>query len=286
METSLKGKTALVSGGTNGIGLVTARELARMGAQVTIVSRNAAKCASVAQAIKTETGNPVEYISADLSTLAGIMQAASDFKQRHTRLEILINNAGGLFMNRKKTVDGYEMTFALNHLNYFLLTNLLLDLLKKSTPARIVNVSSGAHEGAQIEFDNLQGEKHFSGMRAYGQSKLANVLFTYELARRLEGTGVTVNALHPGTISTGFARNNGILYNLGMSVVGLFFRKPDQGARTSIYLASSPEVEGVTGKYFFDCKEVPSSPLSYDPDMAAKLWQVSLELTGNSEGPQ
>jgi len=282
MENTLKGKTALVTGGTNGIGLITARELARMGANVTIVSRNPAKCAAIAETIKTETGNPVEFIAADLSTLAGIMQAASTFKKRHTRLEILVNNAGGLFMSRHLTGDGYEMTFALNHLNYFLLTNLLLDILKASAPARIVNVSSGAHMRGNINFDDLQGKKHFNGMQAYGQSKLANVLFTYELARRLQGTGVTVNALHPGTIATGFARNNGVLYRFGMSVVGMFLPKPEQGAQTSIYLASSPEVEGVTGKYFFDCKEVRSSSNSYDQSLAEKLWQASLELTGKA----
>ena len=282
MENSPKGKTILITGATNGIGLVTARELARLGAQVTILSRNADKCAAVAESIKTETGSPVEYIAADLSSLAGIMQAASDFKLRHTHLDVLVNNAGAMFTKRVLTADGYEMTFALNHLNYFLLTILLLDILKASAPARIVNVSSGAHMRASLDFNNLQGEKHFNGMQAYGQSKLANVLFTYELARRLEGTGVTVNALHPGFIATGFARNNGALYNIGMSLIGLFIRKPEQGAQTSIYLASSPEVEGVTGKYFVDCKPVQSNPLSYDRDLSEKLWQVSLELTGKA----
>jgi NAD(P)-dependent dehydrogenase (short-subunit alcohol dehydrogenase family) len=282
VETSIKGKTVLVTGGTNGLGLVTARELARMGAQVTILSRNAEKCAAVAEAIKAETGTPVEFIAADLSTLNGIMQAAATFKQRHTHLQVLVNNAGAMFTQRKLTADGFEMTFALNHLNYFLLTNLLLDLLKASAPARIVNVSSHAHEGASLDFANLQSEKHFAAMQAYGQSKLANVLFTYELARRLEGTGVTANALHPGFVATGFARNNGPLYNFGMKLIGPFIRQPNQGAQTSIYLASSPEVEGVTAKYFVDCKAVDSDPISYDKALAEILWQVSLELTGKS----
>ena len=276
----MQGKTAIVTGGTNGIGLVTARALAGMGAQVTIISRNAEKCAAVTGAIQAEVGNPVEFIAADLSTLAGIMQAAAAFKQRHPHLHMLVNNAGAMFTHRQLTSDGYEMTFALNHLNYFLLTNLLLDVLKASAPARIVNVSSGAHLRASLDFDNLQSEKHFASMQAYGQSKLANVLFTYELARRLEGSGVTANALHPGFIATGFARNNGPLYNFGMNIIGLFIRKPEQGAQTSLYLASSPEVEGVSGKYFIDCKPVNSSPLSYDKALAEKLWQVSLELTG------
>jgi NAD(P)-dependent dehydrogenase (short-subunit alcohol dehydrogenase family) len=282
METSLKGKTVLVSGGSNGLGLITARALARMGARVTILSRNAEKCAAVAEAIQTETGYPVEFIAADLSTLTGIMQAAAMFKQHHTHLHVLVNNAGAMFTQRKLTADGYEMTFALNHLNYFLLTNLLMDLLKASAPARIVNVSSHAHVGATLDFDNLQSEKHFAAMQAYGQSKLANVLFTYELARRLEGSGVTANAVHPGFVATGFARNNGALYNFGMKLIGPFIRQPDQGAQTSIYLASSPEVEGVTGKYFVDCKAVDSSPISYDKTLAEKLWQVSLELTSKA----
>ena len=280
VETSIKGKTVLVSGGTNGLGLVTARALARMGAQVTILSRNAEKCAAVAETLKADTGNLVEFIAADLSTLAGIMQAAATFKQRHTHLHVLVNNAGAMFTRRKLTADGFEMTFALNHLNYFLLTNLLLDVLKATAPARIVNVSSNAHVGAILDIDDLQSVRHFTGMGAYGQSKLANVLFTYELARRLEGTGVTVNALHPGFIATGFARNNGLVFNLGMKLIGLFIRKPEQGAQTSIYLASSPEVEGVSGKYFVDCKPVQSSPQSYDTELAQKLWQASLELTG------
>jgi NAD(P)-dependent dehydrogenase (short-subunit alcohol dehydrogenase family) len=281
MDISMKGKNVLVTGGTNGIGLVTARELASMGAQVAIVSRNPEKCAVVAEALKTETGNPVEFIAADLSTLAGITQAAAGFKQRNTRLHALVNNAGGFFNKRFITPDGFEMTFALNHLNYFLLTNLLLDLLKASAPARVVNVSSGIHMGASLDFENLQGEKRYTGFRAYGQSKLANVLFTYELARRLEGSGVTVNALQPGYVDTGLSLNNGFFFRVFAKLSArLFGRKPEEGARTSIYLASSLEDEGVTGKYFADCQPVESSPLSYDEELAKKLWQVSLELTG------
>jgi NAD(P)-dependent dehydrogenase (short-subunit alcohol dehydrogenase family) len=283
MDIPIKGKTVLVTGATNGIGLVTARELARMGAQVTIVSRNADKCAAVAEAIKTETDNPVEFIAADLSTLAGIMQTAAGFKQRHTRLHVLVNNAGGFFNKRFVTPDGLEMTFALNHLNYFLLTNLLLDVLKTSAPARVVNVASGTHTGAKLDFDNLQGEKRFAGFRAYGQSKLANVLFTYELARRLEETGVTVNALHPGYVDTGISLNNGFFFRVFAKLSArLFGRKPEEGAQTSLYLAASPEVEGVTGKYFTNCKPIQSSPESYDKAAAEKLWQVSLELTGKA----
>ncbi len=280
MENSMKGKIILVTGGTNGIGLAAARELSRLGGAVTIISRNPEKCARVASEISSATSNPVDFIPADLSTLAGIRAAAAEFRTRHDRLHVLLNNAGAMFSRRYVTVDGYEKTFALNHLNYFLLTDLLLDLIKASAPARIVNVSSGAHYGSSINFDDLQAQKHYKFMEAYGQSKLANVLFTYELARRLQGTDVTVNALHPGLIATGFARNNGFIYNSAMAVIGLFIRKPAQGAQTSIYLASSPEVEGVTGKFFIDCKPVESDPLSYDETLAKKLWQVSLDLTG------
>jgi NAD(P)-dependent dehydrogenase (short-subunit alcohol dehydrogenase family) len=282
METSLKGKTILVTGATNGIGLVTARQLARMGGQVTLVSRNAEKCAVVAEKIKTATGSPVEFIAADLSTLSGIMQAASDFKQRHTRLHILVNNAGGIFIKRLLTADGYEYTFALNHLSYFLLTNLLLETLKTSAPSRIVNVSSDAHYRAKMDFGNLQGERRYRGGEAYATSKLANLLFTYELARRLEGSSVTVNAVHPGFVATGFARNNGPLYDVGTWIAGLFGRRPEKGAETSIYLASSPELEGVSGKFFQDCKQIQSSRLSYDRALAGKLWQASLELTAKA----
>ncbi len=283
MENSMQGKVVLVSGATNGIGQVTARELARLGGQITIIGRNTEKTAHTAESIRAQTGKAVETIVADLSHMDGIRQAAAAFKKNHSSLHVLVNNAGGMFAKRRLTPDGFEYTFALNHLNYFLLTSLLLDLLKASAPSRIINVSSNAHGNAQIDFDNLQGEKHFSGMDAYGRSKLENLLFTYELARRLEGTRVTVNAVHPGFVATGFARNNGPMYNIGTWIAGqIFGRKPDRGAQTSIYLASSPEVEGMNGRYFVDCKAVESRPQSYDQSAAEKLWQVSLDLTGKA----
>ncbi len=275
----MDGKIFLITGATNGIGLVTASELARLGGQVTIVGRNEAKCTKTAEQIQIQTGKKIETIVADLSSLAGIRQTAAQFRKSHQKLHVLINNAGGMFTKYRLTPDGFEYTFALNHLNYFLLTNLLLDLLKASAPARIINVSSKAHKNARIDFDNLQGEKHYRGLEAYGQSKLANLLFTYELARRLEGSRVSANALHPGVVATGFARNNGIIYNAGTWFAGqLFMRKPDRGAQTIIYLASSPEVEGVTGKYFVDCREHQSAPQSREQAVGEKLWQVSEEL--------
>ncbi len=283
LNTSMQDKTVLITGATNGIGLVTARELARMGAKVVIVSRSADKCAATVDQLKQETANPqLAYIAADLSNKAGVEQAAQAFKQSHKRLDVLINNAGALFLQRQLSGDGLELTFALNHLGYFYLTNLLLDLIKSSAPARIINVSSGAHRGARINFEDLMFENGYTGMTAYGQSKLANLLFTYELARRLEGTGVTVNALHPGFVSTGFAKNNGPIVRLAMNLIGHFTRQSDEGAATSIYLASSPDVEGLTGKYFEDKQEIESDPNSYDRDSARRLWQVSQELIAGS----
>ena len=275
----MKGKIALVTGGTNGIGLVAAREVARLGAQVTLVGRDPQKCTHTAEQIRKHTGCSVETILADLSTLAGIRHAAAEFKQTHQELHVLINNAGGMFTKRQMTPDGFEYTFALNHVNFFLLTNLLLDLLIASAPSRIINTSSNAHEWGKIDFDNLQGEKRYRGLEVYGQSKLANLLFTYELARRLEDTQVTVNAVHPGFVATGFARNNGPIYNVGTWIAGkLFGRTPERGAKTTIYLASSPEVEGISGKYFKDCQEKESSPQSYDRAVGERLWQVTKDL--------
>ena len=199
---------------------------------------------------------------------------------KYPRLDVLVNNAGGFFMAREESVDGIEMTWALNHLNYFLLTTLLLDHIKASAPARIICVSSDAHTGTSIRFDDPQFKKGYSGFGVYGHSKLANILFTYELARRLEGTRVTANALHPGFVATGFGHNNGGLVRLGMRVVQRFgARTPEKGAETSVYLASSPEVEGVTGKYFVDKHPVQSSPESYDRTAAARLWELSEQMT-------
>jgi NAD(P)-dependent dehydrogenase (short-subunit alcohol dehydrogenase family) len=277
---NMRDKICVVTGASSGIGFVTARELARQGAKVTLVSRSAERCQAAAEHIRQETGNPeVDFVAADLSYLAEIRRAAEELLERHERLDVLVNNAGGFFMKRAETVDGLEQTFALNHLNYFLLTHLLLERIRASAPARIVCVSSDAHRGRRINLDDLQSKLNYAGFRAYGQSKLMNVLFTYELSRRLEGSGVSANALHPGFVATGFAKNNGLLFRLAMPLVQLGALSPEEGARTSITLASSAEVEGVSGKYFTRERAVQSDPASYDEQTARRLWDASLELT-------
>src|SRR5215211_1752507 len=247
----LSGKNCLITGATSGIGEVTARRLAGMGAAVTIVGRSAERAASTAARIKAATGATVEILIADLTSQTEVRRLADAFLARHDRLDVLINNAGALFTRRRESVDGIEVTWALNHMSYFLLTNLLLGALRAAAPSRIVNVASDAHHGAHINFDDPQLKTNYSGWRAYGQSKLANILFTVELARRLDGTGVTANVLHPGFVASNFGKNNGGLFGI---LIGLAQRVaaigPESGAETTIYLASSPEVAGVSGRYF------------------------------------
>ncbi|MBV9125070.1 MAG: SDR family oxidoreductase [Planctomycetes bacterium] len=280
MNPPLQGKVCLVTGATSGIGLVTARELARQGARVVLVGRNPDKTTATLRHIQTQTGNPnVDMLLADLSSQAQIRELARQFRERYPRLDVLVNNAGGIWMKRQLTVDGLEMTFAVNHLAYFLLTHLLLETLQASAPARIVNVASEAHRGVTLDFDNLQGEHRYGAWPAYRRSKLANLLFTYELAPRLEGTGVTVNALHPGWVATGFGGNNAWIGPWWKGVARLFALTPEQGARTVLYLVTSPNVAGLSGRYFVREKEVSSSPASYDQAAARRLWQVSLEMT-------
>lgn len=275
-----------MTGATSGIGKETARALAHQGGTVILVGRNPEKTVAVVEEFRREADTPnVEYLLADLSSQDEIRRLAEEFKSRHNRLDVLVNNAGAFFLRRQESVDGIEMTFALNHLGYFLLTDLLLDVIMASAPARIINVSSGSHRRAVMKFDDLQKRKGFSGFKAYGQSKLANVLFTYELARRLEGTGVTVNALHPGFVATNMGNNIGWFMRFIRPLMNLRALSVEQGAETVIYLVTSPEVEGITGKYFFRCKPVSSSAYSHDTDVAQRLWTVSEEMTGLTGPP-
>lgn len=276
------GKICLVTGATAGIGEATASGLAALGATVVVAGRSIERCVAAVERIKQQTGNEnVDHLLADLSSLKQVRGLADEFKSRHSRLDVLVNNAGAINLARRASVDGIELTFALNHLSYFLLTNLLLDVMVASAPARIVNVSSSSHRRARINFDDLQGRRRYRGFRAYAQSKLGNVLFTYELARRLDGAGVTVNALHPGLVATRFLANNGRFGPIFSFFFGLRGISPENGARTSVYLASSNEVEGITGGYYEKSEAVRSAPASYDEDAAARLWEISVEMTEN-----
>ena len=273
----MSGKVCVVTGANSGIGIETAEGLARMGATVVMVCRDPERGRAALESIKARSGNQsIELMICDFASQAQIRKLAEEFKQRHDRLDVLVNNAGLVLTRRTLTEDGLETTFAVNHLGYFLLTNLLLDVIKRSAPSRIVNVASTAHHSGTIDFNDLQGERSYGTMRAYGQSKLANILFTYELARRLEGSNVTVNCLHPGVIGTNIFRS---VPGLG-AMAKLFLKSPKKGAETSIYLATSPEVAEVTGKYFDDKRAVRSSRESYDEAVAQRLWQLSERLTG------
>jgi len=280
VNSSMQGKICMVTGANSGIGKATALELAQMGATVVMVCRDRARGEEARSEITTKSrNNAVDLLQADLSSQQSIRQLVEHFKQRYTHLHVLINNAGAAFTGRRETVDGLEMTFAVNYLAPFLLTNLLLDVLKASAPARIVNVSSASHKSGYIQMDDLQGEKHNRSMRAYPQSKLAIVLFTYELARRLQGTGVTANCLDPGFVATNIGQTGASLpVRLLIKLIGSFGTSPEKGAKTSIYLASSPEVEGVTGKYFVKSLPKRSAAISYDESLQRQLWEQSAQL--------
>lgn len=276
----LHGKVCLITGVTNGIGEAATRALAGMGAEVIGVGRNPLKCAQVERSIREQSGNPhVTFLLADLSDFEQVAELADEIRQRWSALHVLINNAGAFFLRRQLNRQGIEMTFALNHLSYFLLTNLLLDRLIASAPARIVIVASGAHNSGRLHFEDLNLTRRYNGWKAYAQSKLANIMFTYELHRRLEGRGVMVNCMTPGFVATGIGKNNGVLVRLALwPLHRLGAQKPEEGARTVLYLAASPEVEGISGKYFIAENPVSSSPASYDAEAARRLWQVSETL--------
>jgi NAD(P)-dependent dehydrogenase (short-subunit alcohol dehydrogenase family) len=280
-EQLLAGKTCLVTGATNGIGRVTAVEMASMGGELFLTYRDKVRADETVAEIRYRTGNEnVHLLHADLGSQKQIRVAAAEFLATGKPLHVLVNNAGLGNTQRLLTEDKIEMVFAVNHLAYFLLTMLLLERIKQSAPARIVNVASEAHRFGTMNFDDLGGEKRYRTFGAYGQSKLANILFSYELARRLAGTGVTVNCLHPGGIASGLWTNNGPLAQFIMKVGRPFLKTPEQGAQTTIYLASSASVEGVTGKYFVNCREKSSNKESYDLNVARRLWDVSSQITG------
>jgi|ERR1035438_2234871 retinol dehydrogenase-14 len=277
----MAGKTVLVTGGTAGIGRATAMGLAMMGAHLGITGRDRGRTEETAGEIRAASGGQVDVFVADLSSQSQVRRLAEQVLQAYPRVDVLVNNVGGCWNTRHVTADGLERTFALNYLAPFLLTNLLLDRRKQSAPARVVTVASNAHTTGRIDFDDLQSERSYSGSTAYSQSKLANVLFTYELARRLAATSVTANALHPGVVSTSFgAEDPGVVQRLFVPFVRPFLKTPVQGAATSIHLASSPDVEQVSGRYFANSKPKRSSKASYDQTAAARLWQVSAELVG------
>lgn len=283
LDSNLSGKVCIVTGATSGLGEAAAHQLAEMNATVILVSRDPKKCARVASEIKEQTHNPnVDFLAGDLSSQKEVRRIAEEFKGRYNRLDILVNNAGAIFFYRSKSADGIEMTFALNHLGHFLLTNLLLELLVTSAPARIINVTSAKHQNAQMNFEDLEFRKRYNGQAAYDQSKLANLLFTYELARRLEGRGVTVNAVHPGFVETNLGKNNAGIFKPLVSLFRIGGITPQEGARSIIYLASSSEVAAVTGSYFFKEKASPSLAAYYE-ESAGLLWEVSAARTGLKE---
>jgi retinol dehydrogenase-14 len=281
---SMTGKTVLITGGTGGIGKAAAVGLASMSARVGITGRDRARAERAAASIARKSGNPaVDVFVADMSSQAEVRRLATEILAAYPRLDVLLNNVGGFWAHRHLTADGLERTFALNHLAPFLLTSLLLDRLKASAPARVVTVSSGAQGMGEIDFDDLMGGVKYSGQQAYNQSKLANVMFTYELARRFEGTGVTATVLHPGMTNTAFsAEDPARLFAPLVAVMRPFMRSPKQGADTPVYLASSTEAQGLTGQYFANRKAKRSHESSYDTAVTARLWDISSELVGLS----
>jgi NAD(P)-dependent dehydrogenase (short-subunit alcohol dehydrogenase family) len=277
----MKDKICLITGGTSGIGKETALALAKMGAILVLPSRNPEKGEQVKQEIISKSGNQqVEVMECDLASFASIRSFAKDFIRKYSQLHVLLNNAGVWKTERKESKDGIELTFATNHLAPFLLTNLLLDVLMQSAPSRIINVSSGAHYAGRLNFEDLELKKSYNHIKAYNQSKVANVLFTRELASRLAGTGVTVNALEPGLVDTPLFENMG---KVAQWIVGLIAKSPAKGAETNIYLASSPELEGVTGQYFKNKRRKRPAPQARNDESASRLWRVSEQYVGVGE---
>jgi NAD(P)-dependent dehydrogenase (short-subunit alcohol dehydrogenase family) len=277
-----KKSIAIVTGANSGMGKVASLEIAKTGANVVMLCRSRERGEKAVNEVRAISGNDsVELMLCDLGSRKSIEEFCSEFKKRYSRLDVLVNNAGVMLPKRRETVDGYELQFGVNYLGHFLLTNLLLDVLIASAPSRIVNTSSMAHKSGKIHFEDINLKKRFSSFRAYSQSKLANILFTYELAERLKGTGVTVNCLHPGVVATGIGadRDKGTA-SFSNRAMSMLFKSPEKGAETAVYLATSPEVEGVTGKYFCNKRTIPSSKSSYNISDRKRLWDLSEEMTG------
>jgi NAD(P)-dependent dehydrogenase (short-subunit alcohol dehydrogenase family) len=277
----MQGKTVLITGANQGIGKASAIALGTMGAKLVLVCRNAEKGRAAVADVEAAGANGVELVVGDFASQADIRRVAADFLAKHDRLDVLMNNAGLFVPSRRTTKDGIEETFAVNHLGYFLFTGLLLDVLKSSGPSRIVNVASTAHRRAVMHWDDLQLAHGYRGMKAYGQSKLCNILFTRELARRLADTRarVTANCLHPGVIASGFGQTYGSILSVAVKIAKPFLLTPEEGARTQVWLASSPEVEGVSGKYFDRCKEARPSRAALEEGAPERLWAISEEMT-------
>ncbi len=277
----MEGEVVLITGGTSGIGKAAATTLAGLGAEVVVNGRNRERGEVAVEEIQRESGSDnVCLLLADLSVQAEVRRLAGEFRKRYDRLDVLVNNAGLVLKRRTETPDGIETTLAINHLAPFLLTNVLLDLLRKSAPSRIITVSSGAERMGKIDFDDLQSEKRYRGFQVYGMTKLANIIFTFELAERLEGTGVTANCMHPGAVNTNFGANNRGGMALFFRAFKPFMRSPEQGAETLVYLAASPEVEEMSGGYLTDHEVQAASKEAYDESVRKRLWDVSEELTG------
>jgi retinol dehydrogenase-12 len=278
---NMQGKVCVVTGASSGIGRAAALALAHLGATVALVCRNRERAEETQATIRTATGNDaVSFFLADLSSQDQIRRLAQELVSRYPHIHVLINNAGIINRHRSTTVDGIETVFAVNHLAYFLLAHLLLERLQASTPARIINVASGAHRWGTLDFNDLQNQRRYRSFEVYGQSKLCNILFTRALARRIAGTGVTANCLHPGGVATGLGWNNGWWAVLIAKALRPFLRTAEQGADTVVYLATSPAVDGMNGKYFADRRERQPSPAARDDSAAQRLWQISAELTG------
>lgn len=277
----MRGKRVALTGASRGIGRETALGLGRMGADLTLVVRDAERGRTVAEEVRAlGGGGDVEVVVGDLSSLADVRRVAAEILAKHARIDVLVNNAGALLMDRQVTKDGYEATFATNHLAYFLLTKLLLDAVKKAPAGRIVNVASDAHTRGSLRFDDLMGEKKYVGWFAYSASKLANIAFTSELARQLEGTNVTANSLHPGVIASGFAHNNKGVVGFLAKLAAPFLMSSENGAKTTLFLATDPAVATTSGKYFAKSKPKAPSREARDPAVAKRLWSVSEELVG------